>query len=113
MNIEQLPTPMTLREAVEAAKIITPHVAVLRQAPDGLGLVHRLFDCLLGDDPAQPFRLLSLAYHTTLEDVAASLSDKHPAAVIMALANGMRANPIPDLVNFARLIGLTSEAWDA
>jgi len=106
------PAPMSVREAIEAAKIITPHLAVLRQAEGGFDLTHRLLDLLYGDHPAQPFRFLSLAHHMTMDDLAAALEPEGGRGVALALTQALVANPLPDLMNFAFLVGVSSEGWN-
>lgn len=107
------PKPMTFREAVEAVNIIKPHIATLRSVGTGMQLAQRMLHGLSDDHPSQPFRLLSLMYHMTMEDLAAALEPEGGAGVVLVLLQGMLVNPIPDLVNFGKIMGLTEEAWNA
>lgn len=113
MNLREPPTPMTFREAVEAAKIVIPHVPALAKHKTGLPLVKDLLVRLREDDPSQPFRLLSLMFHGTPEDVAHAADAIGPSGVPEGLVNGMKSNPLPDLIEAARLLGLTEERWNA
>lgn len=103
---------MSLREAIEAAKIVIPHVASLSRHKKGLPLVKDLLVRLVDDDPAQPFRLLSLMFHGTMEEVAHAAEEIGASGLPVALVNGMAANPLPDLVEAAWILGLTEERWD-
>ncbi len=111
MELTDPPKPMTIREAIEAAKIVAPHTAALRGSTDGMAIIHRLFDALQADHPMQVFRLLSLMHHVSLEALAAELQGRHPSLVVAALGNGLISNPLPDLMNFAAGIGLAAEPW--
>lgn len=112
MNLTEVPTPMSLREAVEAAKIILPHVGQLRQHRTGLPFVKDVIALLMDDAPSYPFRLLALMFHGSPEEVALALDAVGPSGLPTALVNGLAANPVPDLIEAARLFGLTEERWN-
>lgn len=113
MNLREVPAPMSLREAVEAVKIVIPHAPSLSRHTKGLPLIKDLLSRLVEDDPAQPFRLLSLMFHGDMAEVARACEVIGPSGVPEALLNGMAANPLPDLIEAAWMLGLTEERWNA
>jgi len=101
---------MNLAEAIEAAKIITPYVPVLRQKPGGVEFFSAFLHTLGEDDPSQVIRLLALMEHRDIEEV---VRDYHgqPEEFLMALTVGLTANPIAELVEMAWFLGLSKERW--
>ena len=104
------PTTMTIREAIEAAKIVIPHESALSDAQTGIDLVRRLIRELSKDFPAQPFRLAALMFHCSLEEVTEACHKAGGAGLPMALVLGLTANPLGDLLALGRTLGVKSHA---
>lgn len=105
-TISAEPTPMTVREAVEAAKIVIPHQSDLVGAGSGIDLVRRVIRSLSEDFPAQPFRLAALMYHCSLEDITEACQKAGGAGLPMALVTGLTVNNLMDLMAFGQTLGL-------
>lgn len=103
--------PMTLREAIECAKILVPYMADLRQAESGLDLVELVLTRVGGDEPTQVLRMLALMEHRSLQEVVLDYQPQGAEAMLRALSEGMRVNPVPDLMEAAYLMRLTDERW--
>lgn len=101
---------MNFAEAIEAAKIITPYVPVLRQHTGGVAFFRNLLKVVGEDDPMQVIRLVALMEHRDIEEV---IRDYHgqPDRFLSAVANGLTANSLPELVEMAWFIGLSKERW--
>ena len=111
MSLENAPRPMTIREAVEAAKILIPHVVELRRAEGAMDLLHLVIERVSTDDPLQVMRFVALMYHMPVEEVVPLLADGGRYSLASALARGLATNPLPDLIEMARGLGLTREGW--
>ena len=109
--------PMTLREAIEVMKIVGPHAALLRNAPDNLVLIKRLWDTVSADSPVHLLRLLALMEHKEVEKIADEYeASRGPEGVdakgfILRLAEGFGRNPLNLLVNAAFQLGMTETGW--
>jgi hypothetical protein len=98
---------MTVREAIEASKIVIPHEAGLAGAETGLDLVRRIIRELSEDFPAQPFRLAALMYHCSLEEMTDACQKAGAPGLPMALVTGLSVNSLGDLLALGRRLGLT------
>jgi hypothetical protein len=101
---------MNFAEAIEAVKIITPYVPVLRQKAGGVEFFQTFLHALGADDPMQVVRFVALMEHRDIEEV---VRDYHgqPEEFVMALTHGLTANPLPELVDMAYFLGLSKERW--
>jgi hypothetical protein len=102
--------PMSLREAIECAKILVPHVAALRQSENGLDLVDAVLHTV-GKDPVDVLRILAYMEHRPIEAVALDYQTQGAEAMLRGLSEGMRVNPLPDLIEASFVLGLTNERW--
>lgn len=103
--------PMSIREAVECAKIFIPHIAVLRKSESGVKLMLNIYRELRAEHPVQVLRALALMEHRTPEQVAEDYHEKGAEAMVGAFARCLAVNPLPDLIQAAYLLGLTTERW--
>jgi hypothetical protein len=108
-SIAASPSPMTVREAIEAAKIVIPHETGMMGAQTGLDLVRRVIRELGEDFPAQPFRLAALMYHCTLEEMTEACQQAGASGLPMALVTGLSVNSLGELLAFGRTLGLGSQ----
>lgn len=104
--------PMTIREAIEAMKIVAPHVGGLYLEDGGLAILETLWSRLGKDAPANVVRLLALLEHTTVE----AILDEYQASrsgvnFVVRMGEGFVRNPLDLLVNAAYQFGLTEKGW--
>jgi len=103
--------PMTIMEALECAKIFIPHARVLRDAQDGLDLLERIYSVMSGDLSIELVRALALMEHQPLGDTVDKYRGLGGTAMLRSLRDHLAVNPLPDLIESAAMLGLTSERW--
>lgn len=102
--------PMNIREAIEAMKILALYTT---EAPrdSSLHFIGGLVAAMHRGVPVDAFRLIALMQHRPVEDVAASLKEGGPAALVTALAEGFNVNALPDLVEASFGLGIGKDRW--
>lgn len=103
--------PMSIMEALECSKIFIPFVPVLREAGSGLDLVARMLQVMSGENALGLMRAVALMEHRGVEEVVVGYKAAGASALLTAIANLLRVNPLPDLIETAVLFGLTDERW--
>ena len=105
--------PMNINEAIEAMKIVVPYLPQMRSAKDGVGLVRGLLKATAdANEHENVGRLLALMEHKTLDEVSERMAgDEGKRMALFDLVQCINANPIPDLVDGARILGLSAQGW--
>jgi hypothetical protein len=102
---------MTFREAMECAKIFIPRADALRGAKDGIDLLQRIYDRFSAENPVDLLRAVSLMEHASLDATVEKYRVLGGENLLNALAEHFQANPLPDLIQAAAVIGLADEGW--
>ncbi len=104
---------MRIGPAIEAMKILRPYVEYIRDERDPMNLVRILIEKIQETVPSDSVRLVSLMYGISPMEVIDRVKDseKRGSAFYNLLVEGFIANPLPDLVNAGRMIGLMEEGW--
>lgn len=103
--------PMSVREAIECAKIFTPHVKELRESWSSVDLILRIYQLLSQDHPIQVLRAMSLMQHRTVEEIASEYHVRGAEAMLADFAHCLSVNPLPDLMQAAFLFGMSDDRW--
>ena len=103
--------PMNLREAIEAMKIISRYIDVIRVEPNPRRLVARLLKKINEVRPTDSLALVALMHHCSIEDAAERLRVLGGRGLVKALVEGFVANAIPDLANAAAVVGIAEKGW--
>jgi len=107
----ELPAPMTIREAIEAMKVLSNYSKEIMIETRHSRVLARLLRAILKRSPTDSVRLLSLMYHAPVEAIAADFETGEGIDFIKALTKAFRVNPLPDLINGARILGLSEVEW--
>lgn len=110
--IKEIPQPMRINDAIEVMKILAPHAQYLMEHGDtGPSLMIALIDVLEKTTPTDSFKLISLMHHRTVEEVTKDIINFGGEGLVAALSSGFAANPMPDLINGAAILGLCEQRW--
>ena len=107
--------PMSLHEAIEVMKILRPHVKNLVSASDGLSMIRRLLLAFKVENTEENVgRIVALTQRKSFEEIAAKYAnDSSPETVFGDLVLAFQANPIPDLLDAAYILGLSDSPWSS
>lgn len=103
---------MNIYEAIEAMKIIAPHVSAFVGADNPLQLIKSLIDSFPLDERPQLLRLISLMHHEDLDTMVELLADKSGTDFAMILTEGINVNDIFEMVENIYLLGLAEMEQD-
>lgn len=105
--------PMAIHEAIEVMKILRPHAAILATASSGLDMIRRLLLAFKLDNTEENIgRIVALTHRQSFDDVVARyLNDASTQTVFSDLVFAFQANPIPDLIDGAYVLGLGKIPW--
>ena len=110
--IKEVPQPMNISDAIEVMQILAPHAQFLMDHADtGPSLMIALINMLERTTPTDSFKLISLMHHRTVEDVTKDIINFGGEGLVAALSSGFAANPMPDLINGAAILGLCDQRW--
>lgn len=108
------PKPMTIREAIEAVKILAPYAPEILASTTLANMVKTLMRAINERQPVDSMRLLSLMEHRTLESLSEDYGERGGTAFALALARGFVINSPLDLLKMGASLGLvTLEEPDA
>lgn len=106
-------TPMSIHEAVEVMKILAPHRDEIMKAFKGSAL--QGISALLAEtrkaEPGALLRIIALMEHIDVEEAAQLYGNWEGGDIAALLAELLVANPIPDLLDGAFILGLIKEGW--
>jgi hypothetical protein len=102
---------MNMREAIETMKIIGSYSEDIAQENRHNRILLKLLRAILKRNPTDSVRLLSLMYHVSVEAIAEDFQTAEGIDYIKALTKAFRVNPLPDLVNAAKVLGLSEVEW--
>lgn len=98
---------MTIREGIEALKIIAPFAQAMADQKRGTGAVLALIRGLEArESQVEVLRLVALMYHKNLDDVAAYLRRKDKTELTRLLMEGFATNDIAFMVVATGILGL-------
>lgn len=106
------PRPMTMREAIEAAKIIAPYAADISNTKVLGEALRILMSESTKQNPVDILRLVALGYHESLEVVADYLSKKSGVDLVALLGEIFTQNSLVDLINLSAYLGLSDVRWN-
>lgn len=110
--ISEVPQPMHISDAIEVMKIVAPHAQFLMDHGDtGPSLMIALIDIFEKTTPTNSFRLISLMHHKPVDEVTKDMINFGGEGLVAALSSGFAANPLPDLINGAAVLGLCEQRW--
>jgi hypothetical protein len=111
---EPTQAPMNIREALVAMTILGPRSHTLIGPGTGTERLEALMKNFRDDSPRDALRLLSLMQHRDLDDVVRDLSEEKAdgATLIMRLAEGIKINVLPILIDAAYLFGYSEQRWN-
>jgi len=104
--------PMTMREAIEAAKIIAPYAPELAGTKVLGEAIHVLLSSASKQNAVDILRLVALGYHESLEVVGDSLRKKSGADLVALLGDIFIRNSLVDLINLSAYLGLSDMRWN-
>lgn len=104
---------MTIRRAIETIKILAPHVSEMEGQSTAGGMLRALLSGLRAEYPVGTLRLLALMEDRHLDEVVHDYQEATGMDVAEALAEGFVTNPLVDLIEAGRTLGLMVEAPDA
>lgn len=103
--------PMTIREAVEAMKIIGPHAEQFAETEEPVKVLRAMLKGMRDESPVQPLRLVALMEHKSVEDVAEEMQEATGVDLIERLVAGFTRNDLVSLVNAAFYLGIAENRW--
>jgi len=110
--INEIPQPMNINDAIEVMKIVAPHAQYLINHGDtGPSLILALIDVLESSKPTDSFKLISLMHNKSVDEVTKDMINFGGEGLVSALSSGFAANPLPDMINGAAVIGLCDQRW--
>jgi len=110
--IKEVPKPMNIKDAIDVMFIIAPHAQYLIDHGDtGPSLMLALIDILEKTTPTDSFKLISLMHNKPIEEVTKDILNFGGEGLVTALGSGFSANPLPDLINGAAVLGLCEQRW--
>jgi len=104
---------MAINEAIEVMKILRPHAEVMATASSGLDMIRRLLVAFKLDKTEENIgRIVALAHRQSFDDVVTRYSNDASAQTVFPdLVFAFQANPIPDLVDAAYVLGIGKAPW--
>lgn len=103
--------PMAIGPAIEAMKVIVPYASVIIRAQTVGDAIQDLLGAMRNEQPTDALRLLALMYGKSVIEIADFFERKSGGDLVAFMAVGFEANPLPDLINAANVLGLTPIRW--
>lgn len=103
--------PMTIREAVECGKIFNAHASALRPSKDTLGLLNAIYQSMSGEHSIDLLRVMTLMEHESLDQIVEKYRVLGGHNMLIALAEHLRVNPLPDLLEMMAAFGIGERGW--
>lgn len=105
--------PMSIYQAIEVMKILRPHIETMNAASSAIDMVRRLMLAFKVENTEENVgRIVALTHGKAYEEISDKYRADPRAEIVFAdLVFALQANPIPDLIDAAYLLGLSDKPW--